>query len=122
MSFTKKASAGVAALALATGGLVVAAGVATAHDHSSHSSGHGGHGDHGDGHHGDGRSHGSDSNSRREQLQQRPDPRGVGGPQASASSFTPGGVPVVGATQAAAGATKALPSGPDGDGQSGGGY
>lgn len=116
MSFTKKASAGVAALALATGGLVVAAGVATAHGH------HGGHGDHGDGHHGDGRSHGSDSNSRREQLQQRPDPRGVGGPQASASSFTPGGVPVVGATQAAAGATKALPSGPDGDGQSGGGY
>jgi hypothetical protein len=112
VSFTKKASAGVAALALATGGLVVAAGVATAHDH------HGGHG--GRGHHG--HSHDSDSNSRREQLQQRPDPQGVGGPQASASSFTPGGVPVVGATQAAAGATKALPSGPDGDGQSGGGY
>lgn len=121
MSFTKKASAGVAALALATGGLVVAAGVATAHDHSSHSSAHSRHGHgHGHGHQGDG--HGSDSNSRREELQQRPDPESVGGPQASASSFTPGGVPVVGATQAAAGATKALPSGPDGDGQSGGGY
>jgi hypothetical protein len=47
------------------------------------------------------------------------DIQGTGGPESAASDATPAGVPVVGTVQAAAGATKALPSG---GGSQGSGY
>lgn len=88
----------VITVALAAGGLALAAGVANAHD--SHSHGSHSHGSH---------SHSSDGDS-------GSDVQGTGGPESAASDFRPAGVPVVSSAKAVTAATSALPDGSTGSG------